>query len=176
MSRLAILDKDGTLVQSASGNTFVQHPQDQVLLPGVVEAIARLRADGYMLAIASNQGGIAAGHKTLEQALAEMEYCSRITGISHLLFCPDFEGKLCYSVARSVMVRDEHFSAVESSSFSPEFQFPGEYRKPNAGMLKTLIALNDPTEVLFIGDRPEDEQAAIAANVPFMWADRWRNQ
>ena len=30
-------------------------------------------------------------------------------------------------------------------------------------------------EVLMVGDRPEDQQAANNANIPFMWAEEWRN-
>ncbi|MBC7971785.1 MAG: hypothetical protein H7Z11_16945, partial [Verrucomicrobia bacterium] len=55
--KLAILDKDGTITASASGATFTKHPEDQELLSGVKEAVARLVADGYTLVIASNQGG-----------------------------------------------------------------------------------------------------------------------
>jgi phosphoglycolate phosphatase-like HAD superfamily hydrolase len=31
-----------------------------------------------------------------------------------------------------------------------------------------------PTEILMVGDRPEDEQCAKNANIPFMWAHDWR--
>ena len=31
-------------------------------------------------------------------------------------------------------------------------------------------------EVLFVGDRTEDEQSAAAAGVAFQWADEWRAQ
>ena len=55
--KLAVLDKDGTLTTPISGDKFSQSPQDQRLLPGVREAIDRLRSDGWSLAIASNQGG-----------------------------------------------------------------------------------------------------------------------
>lgn len=55
--KLLVLDKDGTLVRPKSGNTFVQHPEDQELIEGVAEAIQRYVADGWQLAIASNQGG-----------------------------------------------------------------------------------------------------------------------
>ncbi len=55
--KLAVLDKDGTLTQPISGARFPKNPQDQGLMPGVREAIDRLRADGWSLAIASNQGG-----------------------------------------------------------------------------------------------------------------------
>ena len=30
--------------------------------------------------------------------------------------------------------------------------------------------------VVFVGDRPEDEQAEIAAGVSFEWADEWRGR
>lgn len=57
MTKLLVLDKDGTLVRPKSGNTFVQHPEDQEMIEGVAEAIARYIADGWTIAIASNQGG-----------------------------------------------------------------------------------------------------------------------
>ena len=80
--KLLVLDKDGTLTRTKSGHTFVQHPEDQVLIDGVVEAIAAYTADGWTMAIASNQGGVAAGHKTLEEAIAEMQYAMELTGIN----------------------------------------------------------------------------------------------
>jgi D-glycero-D-manno-heptose 1,7-bisphosphate phosphatase len=57
--KLLVLDKDGTITKTRSGQTFVRHPQDQELIPGVAEAIAQYIADGWTIAIASNQGGVA---------------------------------------------------------------------------------------------------------------------
>ncbi|HMA77901.1 MAG TPA: HAD family hydrolase, partial [Candidatus Paceibacterota bacterium] len=62
--KLAIFDKDGTLTTPASDAEFVQHPEDQILLPGVSEGVAAMAADGWTIAIASNQGGVAAGYKS----------------------------------------------------------------------------------------------------------------
>lgn len=59
--KLAVLDKDGTLTTSKSGNKFARNPTDQVLIEGVVEGCQSLIDAGYTLAIASNQGGVAAG-------------------------------------------------------------------------------------------------------------------
>ena len=39
--KLLVLDKDGTIVRPKSGHTFIQSPEDQVLIEGVAEAIAR---------------------------------------------------------------------------------------------------------------------------------------
>jgi len=46
----------------------------------------------------------------------------------------------------------------------------GGFRKPKPGMLNLAISdcIRKPTQVLMVGDRPEDEQAAQAANIPFM--------
>lgn len=55
--KLIILDKDGTLTTPKSGKKFVQHPEDQVLLPGVLDALKWHDSQGHILAIASNQGG-----------------------------------------------------------------------------------------------------------------------
>lgn len=59
MDKLLILDKDGTLVAPKSGSEFVQHPEDQELLPGVKEAIERYHSEGWAIVVASNQGGCA---------------------------------------------------------------------------------------------------------------------
>lgn len=40
-------------------------------------------------------------------------------------------------------------------------------------MLAIELFKKYPDEVLMVGDRPEDEQAAIAANIPFKWAKDW---
>lgn len=165
--KLAILDKDGTLTQSKSGAQFVQHPEDQELMPGVKEAIARLVAGGYVLAIASNQGGVAAGHKSLEDAIAEMRYCLQLLPeIDYALFCPDFSGQELWMVDRSIgndaSCRDRGTSTA----------IYGRYRKPEPGMLN--FASEFYSEAVMIGDRTEDRLAAEAAGIPFLHADEWR--
>lgn len=167
--KLLLLDKDGTIVFPASGEKFVQSPDDQQLLPGVAEAIDRYANEGWTMAIASNQGGVAAGHKTLEEAFCEMQFCLKLLGghcTWRVYFCPDFEGKTCFA---------GDWRGFENYSWLIAQR---GYRKPNPGMIQAAMLecqITDPQSVLFVGDRPEDEQAAIAAGVPFMWADAWRN-
>lgn len=98
--KLAILDKDGTLVQSKSGNTFIRNPTDQILMDGVFEGCQRLISAGFVLAIASNQCGVAAGQKTLDDAEHEMIYCMYLLEkfsirIEVGLLCPDIRGTQC---------------------------------------------------------------------------------
>jgi D-glycero-D-manno-heptose 1,7-bisphosphate phosphatase len=173
--RLCILEKDGTIVVPKSGHQFVQFPKDQILLPGVKERIAEMKADDYTFVVCSNQGGIAAGHKTLEDTIEEMRYCmSLLPDVHEVLFCPDFEGEQCYLMETGDVIDLAHPDINHS--------FRGLFRKPNPGMLQYAIATcfwkpwDAPffDKCLMIGDRPEDEQAAEAANISFMWANDWR--
>ncbi len=164
MTKLLLLDKDGTLVKPRSGNEFVQHPEDQELIPGVAEAIERYAADGWAMAIVSNQGGVSAGYKTLDDAIAEMRYCLKLLPqISTAYFCPD-DGKWCH------IVRSGNLHQVSSG----QHECNGwNFRKPGDGMIKLASRSFNSSIPNLVGDRREDQQAAEAANIPFMWADEW---
>ncbi len=176
--KLAIIDKGGTLTETVSGATFVQSPTDQKLIAGVEQAIAKLISEGYTLAIASNQGEVAAGHKSLQDAIAEMRYAMQLTGIDQAYFCPDMEGFECYSLDK---YRD--IPITTSLNGGNYEHLIGKYRKPDSGMLELAISRlynsqriweRQPIEeTIFIGDRPEDEQAAHNAQIPFIHAKDW---
>lgn len=170
-TKLCILDKDGTLIRPASGETFVQHPQDQELLPGVKEQIAGLKAEGYLIVVASNQGGVASGYKTLDDAIAEMRYLTQLLPeIDYVLFAHTYE-------------TGEYGECIQIDATDGGFQWKfitnvhQRFRKPNPGMLKFAMRLaNLPIRggVLMIGDRDEDLKASAAAHIPFIWAETWR--
>jgi len=257
MTKLLILDKDGTLVCPKSGKEFVQHPEDQELIPGVSEAIARYAANGWKMAIASNQGGVATQkckpldfpvgaycitdtdppikivgkkttsggvllrtaqpksngqdnfyfcpsssvrfqYKTLDDAIAEMRYTMKLTSsIETAYFCPDMEGKQCISVKssdagiESFRVRQASNRQILSSYWRKDIYSDLDlnpvrstdlYRKPGCGMLKMAAAklsllgwsgFRPEAQILMVGDRSEDQQAAANAGVDFMWASNW---
>lgn len=172
---LVILDKDGTLVKPRSNNEFVQNPEDQELLPGVPKAIAALVSNNCELVVASNQGGVISGYKTLENTILEMQYLMRlIPEITYCMFCPD-NGDTLYKVQPN---------SSERTPLSKAWGNDRSFRKPEPGMLFHAIFsmggrvdLSDPTAVehfLMVGDRPEDQGAAYAAGISFQWADDWR--
>lgn len=160
MAKLYIFDKDTTLVTPKSGNKFVQAPEDQQLIPGTIELLAQLKADGSTIVIASNQGGIAAGYKSQQATIEEMRFCMNLLPqIKAAYFCPDFEGRRCVCV----------FTLIKAVY---ELEDGRNYRKPGAGML--LEAIEDWNRadfdgVVMVGDRPEDEGAAEAAGIAFQW-------
>ena len=59
--KLVIFDADGTLVKTKSGRTFRKTADDWEWLPGRLEKLQELRAQGKELAVATNQGGVAFG-------------------------------------------------------------------------------------------------------------------
>ena len=66
-----LLDVDGTLRTTLSGDFYPRHPDDQQLLPGRSERLREWVDDGYQLFFVSNQGGVATGRLPL----AAMQAC-----------------------------------------------------------------------------------------------------
>jgi HAD-superfamily hydrolase, subfamily IIIA len=169
-AKLMILDKDGTLVEPASGAKFVRGPEDQRLLPGVAEALERCRREGWTMAIASNQGGVQAGYKSLDKTNEEMFVAMRLTGINRAVYCPDSGLTACQ--CRIISDLSTEVSRKARRFIASDDPWPS-FRKPHPGMITLLLQVYKPQEVVFVGDRPEDMQAAIAAGVRFQWATDW---
>lgn len=70
--RAAFLDRDGTLNVRPAEHEYLMSPEDFVWLPGAPEAMARLSEARYVLAVVSNQRGVARGLVSLA-ALDEIE-------------------------------------------------------------------------------------------------------
>jgi D-glycero-D-manno-heptose 1,7-bisphosphate phosphatase len=176
MNKILFLDLDGTARHTKSGATFINTPLDQEIIPGVTEAIARY--PNYVVIGITNQGGVAAGKKSLKDAIAEQEYTMQLLPeLLEIYFCPDFEGRKCYHLGST----DNVICCAEIDFQDEELQqWQGQCRKPNCGMVEIAIAQMslkvNREESLFVGDLLEDEQCAAAANIPFMWAADWRGE
>lgn len=195
-----ILDRDGTLTETVSGDTFPQNAQDLKLRPGVREAIAHYVEDGWTPIVASNQGGVGAGFKTLQDAVDEMAYLMQLLPeIEVCLFCPEtapprwlrwlrYFGLLkttCITVKPdgafdrcSEWFCDEDMilwagSKTWGPGYSTSFRKPGGLMLYLATQLSCLGLSPFPLKMMYVGDRPEDEEAARNANIDFMWEKDW---
>ncbi len=63
--RTAFLDRDGTLIEERN---YLADPDQAVLLPGVIEGLKALMAQGFRLVVVSNQSGIGRGYFSEAQA------------------------------------------------------------------------------------------------------------
>ena len=129
------LDRDGTLMEDTG---YVADPAHVALLPGVVEALTRLKAAGFRLVIITNQSGIGRGYFTVQAYETVHARFVELAG-AHLFdatyYCPDHP------------------------------DIPSDRRKPAPGML--LEAAHDLDLDLprswMIGDREGDVLAGLAA-------------
>lgn len=94
--KILFLDLDGTVRKTKSGFHSINDPYDQELIPGVENAIARYK--GWEIFGITNQGGVGAGFKTLNDCILEQAETMRLLPwIQSVCFCPD-DGKTMYMV------------------------------------------------------------------------------
>ena len=144
---LIIFDKDNTIARSKSGQKFINEVDDQELIPGVKEKCEELIAQGHTLAIASNQGGVAFDFMTYQAASDIVRHSAELIGADHWEFCPHHPNGTVFDYA------------VDSRD-----------RKPGPGMLEKVSFFFSIEDVTFVGDRPEDKQAAKRFGCKFRWA------
>jgi len=135
---VVIIDRDGVL--NAESPDHVKSPAEWHPLPGSLEAVARLNAAGWRVAMATNQSGIARGMLSHDdfhaiQALIDERLAALGGAIGPVLYSPD-----------------------DRDSASP-------MRKPRPGMLLEIARRLDITltGVPFVGDARRDIDAARAA-------------
>lgn len=136
-----LLDRDGTLNRRPPRAEYVTGPDEFEWLPGSLDALRLLKDHGYLIALVSNQAGIARGAMT--------------------------EGDLAAVNARML---EESEGAIDAVYHCPhDWDVGCECRKPAPGMLfQAQRDLDlDLTRTRFIGDDERDGQAADAAGCPF---------
>lgn len=151
-----IFDKDGTLVfNSANPNKPPNKKEEQQVLPGVAEKLAELREQGHKITIASNQGGVAWGFLTEDQAKDLMKDCvKKVGGADGWAVCP------------------HDLRALGKLNSNQRYAISCNCRKPASGMLDKLMWATDSLseDTIFVGDQESDKQAAENAGVKFIWA------
>lgn len=141
-NKAVFLDRDGVLNKEL-GN-YVCTLEDFEILGHNFEALKELQDRGYLLLVATNQGGIAKGWYTLD-TLNEMHnrlrqaYAPYGVNFTEFYFCPHH----------------------------PEFTGDCDCRKPKPGMLLRGIQEHnlDASKSYFIGDKFTDVEAAEAAGM-----------
>jgi D-glycero-D-manno-heptose 1,7-bisphosphate phosphatase len=89
-ARAIFLDRDGTLIHDPG---YLADPDGVRVLPGVADALARLRREGFLLVVVTNQSGIARGKVTVERyreiaARLEARLADQGVELDATYFCP----------------------------------------------------------------------------------------
>ena len=85
-----LLDVDGTLRTTRSGEIYPRSAEDVVLLPNRRETLQRWVEDGFLLFFLSNQSGIASGKLTQTDAEAAFQRTVELLGlpVTEVTYCP----------------------------------------------------------------------------------------
>ena len=138
------LDRDGVLIEDTG---YPDDPETIHLLPGVGEALRRLRSAGWRLVVVSNQSGVARGRFSL----------ARLEEI-HLRLVALLE-------AEGVALDGLYFCPHHPEGPVPEFKRACDHRKPEPGMLLSAardLGL-DLGQSWMIGDKETDLEAGRRA-------------
>lgn len=157
-TRLIIFDADGTLRRCVAhcGPCHSDAGQWEII-PGVREVLQCYNWQTTCVGIATNQAGIALGHRTAEAVMAELKLlCDHLFPGSSvgIYVCPHADEQRCLC------------------------------RKPSPGLLWFNVMRHDlalhttalplqHSSVLFVGDSPEDEQAACTMGIRFLNASEF---
>jgi len=140
---LIILDRDGVI--NYDSDDYIKSVDEFVLIPGSLEAIARLNQAGFKVAIATNQSGISRSYYTLDTLHAMHDKLAKLLlehggKIDKIYFCPHGPNEQCAC------------------------------RKPLPGMLQQAMneLESDPSDTIMIGDSIKDLAAAKAACITAM--------
>jgi len=158
---LYIFDLDGTLVRGVNGVKVPKRHEQQEIIPGVIEKCATLLAEGHLLAIASNQGGVAHALCSVPDSVDRVRAASEAIGGASgwMISLYHVDG---HDVSPLHMPRH----GIAATPF---------YRKPQPGMLLHLMLTLGSTapNTVFVGDMQSDADAARNAGIAFEWAEKF---
>ena len=98
MPKLIILDRDGVI--NFDSAQYIKSPAEWKPIPGSLEAIARLKHNGYRVVVATNQSGVGRGlfdMDTLNQIHSKMHKAVVAMGgqIDAIFYCPHAADSKC---------------------------------------------------------------------------------
>jgi D-glycero-alpha-D-manno-heptose 1-phosphate guanylyltransferase len=135
-----LLDRDGTLIEERH---YLSDPGGVTLIPGVVEGLRALRAEGFALVVATNQAGVGRGLFSEEQVAAVHARLSELLAaqgarLDGIFYCPHHPDAGC------------------------------DCRKPATGLARQAAAALGPgaAPVAVVGDKRCDIDLARALGVP----------
>ena len=85
-----LLDVDGTLRKTRSGNFYPKHPDDVQLLPKRTKVLKKWHAAGYKLFFVSNQSGVASMQVSHDAVQSAFHRTQQLLGvpIEEIVYCP----------------------------------------------------------------------------------------
>lgn len=166
---MILINIDGSLTTTRSGEAYGQHPHDYEVLPQAAIALRRIKMGKPNQAIVgiSDQATIEAGCKTFEDCVMEQRWkLLLIREVDAVLFCPNAQE--CWIVRRALDPFPLHTSQYGSPSI-------GRFQMPGSGLIQTALRYWQigPEATTTIGTLRIHADAATAAGTAFLVAADW---
>lgn len=142
--KVIFLDRDGTI----NVDKHFVHRIDQVeLTPGAIDGLRILEGQGFLLALATNQSGVARGRFPEHDVQKVNTYVQSILA------------------EQGVHIRTSVYCPHHIEGSVPKYAIECECRKPKTGLAKQIEAVLGPidyTSSWSIGDKPTDHEFGVA--------------
>lgn len=157
LQRAFFLDRDGTLIEDPG---YLSDPAGVRVLPGVLDALERLKEAGYLLVIITNQSGIGRGYFTEEdygrvQERVENELPGLIDRAYHCPHHPDSKCS-CRKPAPGMLLQAARDLGIHLPG---SFAVGDRIRDVEAGLAAGCGAV-------LLGDGPAPDGVRLAASLP----------
>ena len=141
-TRHLILDRDGVLNEEAADGGYVCDPEEFRWLPGVLDALARLRAAGVRVSVATNQSCVGRG-----------------------ILSPEGLARVHARMTRDAEAAGGAIGAIFCCPHAPDAGC--DCRKPAPGLVTAAIRASgiDPRATLLVGDDHRDLAAGRGAGI-----------
>jgi D-glycero-D-manno-heptose 1,7-bisphosphate phosphatase len=169
---LYLFDLDDTLI-SGYMNAADKNYNTWEVLPGRLARLDDLRERGHAIGIVTNQAGVAWGYISESDVRYKLNQVATVLGFNGVMI---HDGGVAHSTGSRMSRTEELYAWVcYDDKRAPDKRYKlDSRRKPSGAMIREAAAecgysLVVP-EVLYVGDRPEDETAAKDAGCNFQWA------
>jgi D-glycero-D-manno-heptose 1,7-bisphosphate phosphatase len=171
--KLYLFDRDSTLTIPASGEKFPKSVDDQQWMPGRLERLHELQAQGAHTAIITNQGGAAWGIFEPDAMCEVLARQCKEGRIDTFFVC-------FHDISEKAKLKAKIKELTGSEDYQGYAALYKDYhrRKPSPGMLiEAMEHFNVSREdTVMIGDREEDKAAAENALIDFVWSWEFFNE
>lgn len=170
---LLVFDVDGTIA-NRDEDRLMPEARDFFKLLYQWSAVATVPK----LALATNQGGVGLRFWMLDGGWGNPDELPTLKTVEERLRAVRQQIPL-----PTYLYTSYAYQSKNNKTWSPvPIEFAGRpewsraWRKPNPGMIQQAMldyGIDNPQKILFVGDRPEDEGAAISAGVDFCWVKQF---
>lgn len=157
--KVIFLDRDGTINVDKH---FIHRIEQIEMIPGAIDALRTLQGQGFLLAIVTNQSGVARGKFTEHEVQAVNTYVQSALA------------------EQGVHIRTSVYCPHLIEGTVPKYAIDCECRKPKTGLAKQIEGVVGPIDYAnswSIGDKPPDHEfgRALGTKTALIRSEHWKD-